>query len=321
MTAITVVELDFENRCERTIRIEEAGPACARGLSCWIDLDVGDAGTAERALRLLEVNDLAIEEAVMHARGGRYDVYDECLHAALTAPHFTDGRLCVAHVDLIIGDRFIVTLHRGPVEFLDQVRQNYRQFLATFAESLGFLLFELWDRLIESYRKALVTLEDEVERIQSSILGDLDDTIFHRVSEVTQDLLTVRKNVLADRAVLQELALRRSRFVNPSTQPYLSNMVGTLERLGNDLSTEREILAEALNLYLSMVSHRTNRIVNRLTVLSAIFLPLTFLCGVYGMNFRILPELEWQYGYLFFWLLALVITGGLLVFIKVNRWL
>ena len=133
-------------------------------------------------------------------------------------------------------------------------------------------------------------MEDEVERIQSSILGDLDDTIFHRVSEVTHDLLTVRKNVLADRAVLQELALRRSRFVNPSTQPYLSNMVGTLERLGNDLSTEREILAEALNLYLSMVSHRTNRIVNRLTVLSAIFLPLTFLCGVYGMNFRILPR-------------------------------
>ena len=321
MTAITVVELDFENRCERTIPIDEAGPACARGLSCWIDLDVGDAGTAERALRLLEVNDLAIEEAVLHARGGRYDVYDECLHAALTAPHFIDGRLRVAHVDLVIGDRFIVTLHRGPVEFLDQVRQNYRQFLATFAESLGFLLFELWDRLIESYRKALVMLEDEVERIQSSILGDLDDTIFHRVSEVTQDLLTVRKNVLADRAVLQELALRRSRFVNPSAQPYLSNMVGTLERLGNDLSTEREILAEALNLYLSMVSHRTSRIVNRLTVLSAIFLPLTFLCGVYGMNFRILPELQWEYGYLFFWMLALVITGGLLVFLKVNRWL
>ncbi|MGH9198770.1 MAG: magnesium transporter CorA family protein, partial [Acidimicrobiia bacterium] len=262
-----------------------------------------------------------IEEAVMHPRGGRYDVYEECLHAALTAPHFIEGRLCVAHVDLVIAERFIVTLHRAPVEFLDQVRQNYHQFFATFAESLGFLLFELWDRLIESYRKALVTLEDEVELIQNSILGDLDDTIFHRVSEVTQDLLKVRKNVLADRAVLQELALRRSKFVNPSTQPYLSNMVGTLEQLGNDLSTEREILAGALNLYLSMVSHRTNRIVNRLTLLSAIFLPLTFLCGVYGMNFRVLPEIEWQYGYLFFWVLVAVITGSLLLVLKIKHWL
>lgn len=85
--------------------------------------------------------------------------------------------------------------------------------------------------------------------------------------------------------------------------------------------TEREILAGALNLYLSMVSHRTNRIVNRLTLLSAIFLPLTFLCGVYGMNFRILPEIEWQYGYLFFWVLVAVITGSLLLALKIKRWL
>ncbi len=321
MPGISVVELDFERRRERSIAIEEALPACARGLSCWIDLDVGDPETTERVLRLLEVNELAIEEIVMHARGGRYDVYEECLHTALTAPHFSDGRLAVAHVDLLIGERFIVTMHRGPVAFLDQVRQSYHQFFATFAESLGFLLFELWDRLIESYRKTLCTLEEQVEEIQNSILGDLDDTIFHRVSQLTQDLLTVRKHVLADRAVLQELALRRSKFVSATTQPYLGNMVGTLEQLGNDLSTEREILAEALNLYLSMVSHRTNRIVNRLTLLSAVFLPLTFLCGVYGMNFRVLPELDWEYGYLFFWVLALVIAGSLIVGLKIKRWL
>ncbi len=321
MSAITVVELDFESRRERSIAIEEAGPACARGLSCWIDLDLDDPASAEHALRLLGINELAIEEIVLHARGGRYDVYEECLHAALTVPHFSEGLLGFAHVDVVIGERFLVTLHRGPVAFLDHVRQNYHQFFTTFAESLGFLLFELWDRLIESYRKALAALEDRVEEIQHSILGDLDDSIFHRVAQLTQDLLTVRKHVLGDRAVLQELALRRSKFVSSTTQPYLGNMVGTLEQLANDLSTEREILAEALNLYLSLVSHRTNRIVNRLTLLSAIFLPLTFLCGVYGMNFRVLPELEWEYGYLFFWGLALLITGGLLVALKLKRWL
>lgn len=321
MTVITVVEFDFENRRERTIPIEEAGLAFDKGLSCWIDVDVTDPETAKRALRLLDINDLAIEEALSHPRGGRYDVYDKCLHVALTAPHFAGGRLSVSHVDLITGERLIVTLHRGRVEFLEQVRQGYQHFFATFAESLGFLLFEVWDRSIDSHRKGLLRLEDEVEQIQNCILGDLDDSIFQRVADVTQDLLTLRKNVLADRAVLQELALRRSKFVNPSTQPYLSNMVGTLERLGSDLSTEREILAETLNLYLGIVTHRTHRIVNRLTVLSAIFLPLTFLCGVYGMNFRVLPELEWEYGYLFFWALVFLITGGLLAFLKIKRWL
>jgi magnesium transporter len=173
-------------------------------------------------------------------------------------------------------ERFIIMLYRGRADFREQMRRSYQHFFITLAETLG-LLFELWDRLIDSYRKGLLKLEDEVEQIQSCILGELDDSIFQRVAEVTQNLLTLRKNVLADREVLQELALRRSRFVSPSTQPYLSNMVGTLERLASDLRTEREILAETLNLYLGIVGHRTNRIINRLTILSAIFLLLTFL--------------------------------------------
>lgn len=321
MTSITVVEFDFENRRERTIPMEEARAACDKGLCCWIDVDLGDGRIAEKALRQMGVNDVAIEEALTHPRGGRYDVYDKCLHAALAAPRFANGRLSVSYVDLVIGERFIITLHRGRVDFLEQMRRSYQHFFITFAETLGFLLFELWDRLIDSYRKGLLKLEDEVEQIQSCILGELDDSIFQRVAEVTQNLLTLRKNVLADREVLQELALRRSRFVSPSTQPYLSNMVGTLERLASDLRTEREILAETLNLYLGIVSHRTNRIINRLTLLSAIFLPLTFLCGVYGMNFRILPELEWEFGYLFFWVLVVLITGGLVTFIKIKHWL
>jgi magnesium transporter len=89
-------------------------------------------------------------------------------------------------------------------------------------------------------------------------------------------------------------------------------MAGTIERVLQDILVARDILSGSLELYMSMVSHRTNRVMNRLTVVSVIFLPLTFLCGVYGMNFEILPEKTWDYGYLYFWLAVLVIAGGLL---------
>jgi len=162
--------------------------------------------------------------------------------------------------------------------------------------------------------------------VQDSIFGKVDDRIFNRVAEVTHDLLQLRKNVLADRDVLLQLASRRSSFVNESTQPYLANMVGALDRVGNDLTVERETLAETLNLYLGIVSHRTNRIVNRLTMISAIFLPLTFLCGIYGMNFETdhywnMPELRSPYGYLIFWGLVALISAGSLTFIRLKRWL
>jgi magnesium transporter len=89
-------------------------------------------------------------------------------------------------------------------------------------------------------------------------------------------------------------------------------MVGTVEHVLQDLLVDRDILSESLNLYMSLVGHRTNEVMKRLTVVSVVFLPLTFLCGVYGMNFEILPELQWHYGYLFFWAVAAVIVISLL---------
>jgi magnesium transporter len=93
-----------------------------------------------------------------------------------------------------------------------------------------------------------------------------------------------------------------------------------LDRLGSDLAVEREILAETLNLYMGLVSHRTNKVLNRLTVVSLVFLPLTFLCGVYGMNFEVIPELKWRLGYPFFWALALLVATTTLAYMKRRGW-
>jgi magnesium transporter len=89
----------------------------------------------------------------------------------------------------------------------------------------------------------------------------------------------------------------------------LANLVGGVDRLLENVLADRDILSESLNLYMSVVSHRTNRVMKRLTVVSVIFLPLTFLCGVYGMNFDVLPELHWQHGYSAFWLCVVLIAG------------
>ena len=128
-----------------------------------------------------------------------------------------------------------------------------------------------------------------------------------------------RKVLLPARTVLTDLATRKSLFVSEATQAFLSNMVGTVERVLQDLLVDRDILSESLSLYMSMVGYRTNRIMSRLTVVSVMFLPLTFLCGVYGMNFEVLPELKWQHGYALFWTVVTAIVISLLVVMKRNR--
>lgn len=325
MTA-TAVAFNFDTKEERDIPVNAASKSCQEGMFCWIDLDAAaDPAAAQSVMEEMGVNRHAIEEALGPDSDGRHDLYDDCLHIAVTAAHFKNEKLVPSHVDIVIGERFLITLRRGAVEFIEQVRKHYKQDFRKFAKTGSFLIYECWDALLDSYKKAMREFEGHAERVQSQIFTTHNDAIFTEVSDVTRDLLSFRKIMLAAREVLNELSSRRSPFVSEHTQPFLERMVGTLERLSGDLAVERDILSETLNLYMGITSHRTSKIVSRLTVVSMVFLPLTFLCGVYGMNFApdaggTMPELGWKFGYLMFWILVVVIAAGLLWFMKRKQW-
>lgn len=217
---------------------------------------------------------------------------------------------------MVMGDRFMLTLRRGQPEFMRSVYRDYRTDFIRFAQTPSFLLYELWDHLIENYLSIHEAFDARVEKIQRALTGEVDESIFQDASELSSDLLHLRKVVLPARAVLLDLSTRKSAFVSEGTQPYLANMAGTVDRVLQDVLVDRDILSDSLNNYMSMVAHRTNKVMGKLTVVSVIFLPLTFLCGVYGMNFEVLPELKWTWGYEAFWVAVGVIVLGLLLLMR-----
>src|SRR5688572_10215668 len=169
---ITVVEFDFAQKVERTIPPEQLRQSCAGGLFCWVDLNAdADRSGAETVLRDLGVNARAIEEALGPDVDGRHDLYDDCLHTAVTAVSFKDGKMRPSHVDIVIGERSLAPLRRGPVEFTDQVRAHSRQDFLKFAKPPSFLLYEYWDYLIENYKRAMRDVEADVERVQGQIFS------------------------------------------------------------------------------------------------------------------------------------------------------
>ncbi|MEW5847890.1 MAG: magnesium transporter CorA family protein [Myxococcota bacterium] len=318
-----VARLDFTTKTERLSSLEEVRTSRGEGVYYWVDIDALHP-EAREAFRGLDINDTVITEALGLDVDGRHDVYDDCLHVAVTSGTLEGERLARSHVDIIIAGHVMVTVRRGPVEFLEQVRRRYRQDFVKFARSPSFLLYECFDTLIQSYRRTIQRMGVQVEKVQSRIFGEVDDGIFTEVSELTQDHLVLRKIMLAVREVMHELATRRSPFVSETAQPFLDRMVDSVDRLASDLGVGREILSETLNLYMGIVSYRTNSIVKRLTVVSVIFMPLTFLCGVYGMNFdtnTMMPELTWPYGYRAFWVAVVVITASLLLYMRRKRWI
>lgn len=317
---VVVVSFDFATKVERTVSIAELETERAAGRFCWIDIDVKQVDAARRLLGELKLcAPEIIEDALTRDPATQLGRYDDYVHLVMSGCRLQGHKFDLERVDAIVAEHYLLTLHRGTCVFLDAVRRAYKADFTRFARSPSFLLYELWDHLIDNYLHVHRVFEDRVEEVQRRLTGEVDESVFSDASELTSDLLHLRKVVLPARAVLTELSTRRSPFVSEGTQPFLGNMVGTVERVLQDVLVDRDILSNALNNYMSMVAYRTNQVMNRLTVVSVIFLPLTFLCGIWGMNFEVMPETEWEYGYAVFWGAVALVTGGLLWLMRRNR--
>jgi magnesium transporter len=317
----SVIAFDFVLKTERTLSLSEARTAMDAGHLVWVDITIHDTAEARRILESFGLLDPEVIEAALskepttqHAR------YEQYLHLVVSecrpvGSGFEEGRL-----DVVLSEKLFLTIHEQPLALLAALRKDYRNDFLRFAKTPSFLVYEVWDHLLDGYLRVQKLMEERVEQLQNELRSDrVSEKVFARISELTGNLLQFRKIVLPARSVLSDLATRRSVLLSETTQSFLANMVGTVEHVLHDLLVDRDILSEALNLHMSILSHRTNEVMKKLTAVSVVFLPLSFLAGVYGTNFDHLPELQWRHGYLYFWLAVLAVTAGLLLILRRAR--
>ena len=316
-----IVAFDFAAKQEQTLAEGEEVSQPAAGVFHWIT-----AAPGEQARLAAQLEKLGAAPALAALLQGpqseaHYELYDEAIHFTLAEVRIDGKALKTDVLAFLLGETFLAALAPADSPVLDKIRRLYREDFRKFARSSGFLLYELGSHLLESHRRVFQHYAAEAERLQLRLFGKVDDAIFAEVSDLTGDILAFRRTVLCARDLFNALAARKSAFVAETTQPALDILSDRMERLGSDIAGVRGALNETLNLYMGMVSHRTNRIVTRLTVISMIFLPLSFLAGVYGMNFAVLPELQWRYAYPAFWVLVVLFVATFVVVVRKKRWL
>jgi magnesium/cobalt transport protein CorA len=319
---IHVEWFDFGDRSRGRITSEEISSHVAAGRFVWIDVDLrqtnaetlrgqiggqcgegvdlGDFAVAHAAAprrchsQLLRNNDLIhmriVNASIDVAKGGRASPPADLL-------------------DVVVGNSFLATIRTGVSTILTAVRCDYSRDFEQHASTPSFLIYEIWSRQVEAFLVTENRLEDAVEDLRHLLNESADEVGLTRMSEVSDALFMLRNHALPARRLLEELVSRRTHLISKSTLDFLGQMIGMLDNLMADIGSNREILESAMHLSLTRVTFRTNQTMNRLAVVSTIFLPLTFICGVYGMNFDVMPEIRWQNGYLYFWLLVAVITG------------
>jgi magnesium/cobalt transport protein CorA len=318
---------DFQDRRHGAVRLDDVRQQIDAGGYVWIDVDTSliapDAVMAALPKRLLGVSDLRslleqghaadIESASTLAR------HDGILHIVLTGGSHVGHGTTAERLDVVLAPGVMLTIRRGPNAVLAAVRRDYIHDFEQHASTPSFLLYEIFNEQVEQFLAVQGRLEDEVEATRLALRDAVDEGALGRLGDVSGRLLTLRSRALTCRRVLEELVSRKTTLVSEATLTFLGVMIQSLERLLADIATNREILESALHLSLTVMSHRTNHTMNRLAVVSTIFLPLTFLCGVYGMNFAAIPETNWKYGYLYFWAISGLITTVLVGFLRRSR--
>jgi magnesium transporter len=318
---LNVIAFDFGNKRAEVITASGITAAVAAGRYCWVDAESAPPElVAETAAALGLPAGIAVSPAAAWGdEGARWS--DEGIAFILREADARSPGEPGSVLGVLVNERGLLTVHAGPSACVVGMRRAWREDFERHSKTHGFLLYEIADWIVDGYRRGTGAVRVSVEQLELGLFGEADDALFRAAAGLTRRIFSLRVGLTAARELFHELAERRSRFVPESTQPHLALLAGGLDRLAADLAAERDAIAGALNLYMGMVAHHTGQRLKRLTALSAVFLPLTFLTGIYGMNFVHFPEVHWRYGYLFFWGTVAAVAGTLVTLMRRGRWI
>lgn len=295
------------------------------GQTNWLHfVGINDAALLKHTLEPYGIHELVIEDILSRKQRPKIEDYDNYLFIAAQVYHYTAaGKLNSDQVYLIIGKDFVLSFQQKPLGLFSQLRrqmsENPRGILG---KNTAFLAYCLLDRIVDDYFIVLEEYNNRVEAIDKSLFKDENSDILGKIHRLKRDAVRLRRTLLPLRDVFYQLAVRVdfTIFKGESTV-YLRDVYDHNMQLLESLDASRDMVLSMMDIYLSFQSNRMNQQMRVLTVITIIFMPLTVITGIYGMNFDNMPELHWHYGYFIVLGLMLCIIVGLLIFFSRRKWL
>ena len=184
-----------------------------------------------------------------------------------------------------------------------------------------YLIYALVDTIVDNYFKVLEETGEKVEALQDAVLSDPRPDTLHQIQHLKREMIFLRKSVWPLREIISGLVRGDSERIQAETLLYLRDVYDHTIQVIDTIEALRDMLSGMLDIYLSSASNRMNEIMKVLTVIATIFIPMTFVAGIYGMNFKYMPELEWRWAYPVLWLVLIAVFVSMMVWLKRRKWL
>lgn len=292
----------------------------------WVSLE--RAGERERALLTdtFRLHELLVEDALSVAHTPKAEVHEGYLYLIVHGlePAVAKGpptKRDTVDVDFFVSERFVVTHHRTPVRSLEVVRAEVRKDPELLRRGPAHVAHRLIDMMVDELLPWMEAIDEEIAEVEGAAVADPDPALLRRIFALKHVLQRLRRVGLHQRGILHRLAEGHYPHVPDEMRPFFRDVDDHFVQVMDLSESYRDLVASALDAYLSMQSHRLNEVMKILTIISTIMLPLTFITGLYGMNFDAMPGIHWKYGYEMAWAVMLLSAVGSFVWMKKRGWI
>jgi magnesium transporter len=291
----------------------------------WININGNrHVPTLEQLGTLLNVHPLVLEDIAHIGQRPKIEDYDTYLFLVVKLLHLRDPdqQVDAEQVSLLLGPHYVITVQEHDGDVFTPIRERLRAGRGRIRSmNADYLLYALLDAIVDDYFLVLEDVGERIETIEDALVTDPSPTILTLLHALKRDMIFLRKSVWPLREVISRLERWDSPLIQSALNLYLRDVYDHTIQVIDAIETNRDLLAGMLDIYLSSVSNRMNEVMKVLTIIATIFIPLTLIVGIYGMNFTYMPELQHPWGYPMVYLIMAAVSGIMLVFFRRKHWL
>jgi len=283
----------------------------------WVDVSPPDAESLAAVAQHFSLPPLAVEDCLHFPQRPKLDIYGDLSFIVWLIPYFAaSGRLEAHELDVFLGQEHLITVHSTELDSVERL-------IAHAADNLGkgaeWTLHAILDGAVDSVLPAVEQLSDDLEELEDLMFSQALPEHQQRLYTARRTLVQLHRIIAPERDVIRALA-RLEAFIEPAAYMYFQDIGDHLARVADEVDTYREVANGTMDIYLSAQSNRMNAIMKTLTIVTTIFMPLTLISGIYGMNFVHMPGLEWEYGYFATVGTMVLIAVSMIIFFWRNKW-
>ncbi|WP_028978989.1 magnesium/cobalt transporter CorA [Sporocytophaga myxococcoides] len=325
-SSITVMSYNEAFLEERSItNLEELEQYRNADRVSWINIDgTEDSKSLSKIGEIFNLHALLLEDISIAGQRPKVDDFDEQLFTTLNMLSYDDEKNCISveQISIVLGRNYVLSFQEAGGDVFDPNRFRIRTNKGKLRKSPSdYLFYTLIDTIVDNYFIILERIGEKLEDIEDALIIEPTEDILNELYSIKRELILLRKSIWPLREVLMKFEREEFEQISSTTQTYFKDVYDHTVQIIDTLESFRDLSGGMLDLYMSSISNKMNAVMKVLTVISTIFIPLSFLAGIYGMNFDFIPELKWKYGYFGFLATCLTILVAMLFYFKRKKWL